>query len=85
MQKMISQVRKYVFETKCPYALLSDSMDHFGMIWDKPADWPSSTRSSFLGLAGSHKKNQHRAEYPHICQVIWLCWTITLVLDSRGS
>ncbi|KAF8511609.1 hypothetical protein JB92DRAFT_3144029 [Gautieria morchelliformis] len=70
MQKMIPQVRRYVFETKCPYALLSDSMHHFGMIWDKPADWPSSTISSSFGLAGSYKPNEHTAGYPHTCQVL---------------
>ncbi|KAF8506442.1 hypothetical protein JB92DRAFT_727910 [Gautieria morchelliformis] len=70
MAKMIPQIRKYVFRTNCPYALLSDSMHHFGIIWDKPAHWPSSARSSSLSLAGSYKGNEHMTGYPHTCQIL---------------
>ncbi|KAF8508606.1 hypothetical protein JB92DRAFT_2952032 [Gautieria morchelliformis] len=69
MSKMIPQIRKYVFGSHCPYAVLSDSCNHRGMIWGKPSGWHHKACSS-VDLAEKYPRRQHTPGTVHHCQVI---------------
>ncbi|KAF8517219.1 hypothetical protein JB92DRAFT_2906901 [Gautieria morchelliformis] len=69
ISKMIPQVRKYVFGSCCPYAVLSDSCNHRGMIWGKPSGWPHEPRSSF-NIVESYPGSRHIRGKPHHCHII---------------
>ncbi|KAF8510310.1 hypothetical protein JB92DRAFT_443568 [Gautieria morchelliformis] len=80
LTKMISQVRKYVFGSHCPYALLSDSINHRAMIWDKAHGWPHTSHS--FDLAGKYPGNRHMYGHPQGCQVIK---TSKIVSNTSGE
>ncbi|KAF8519275.1 hypothetical protein JB92DRAFT_2010289 [Gautieria morchelliformis] len=70
MSKMIPQVRKYVFGSCCPYAVLSDSCNHCAMIWGKPSGWHHKSHSSFDIVPEHYPGSQHIPGNPHHCHVI---------------
>ncbi|KAF8484227.1 hypothetical protein JB92DRAFT_3148881 [Gautieria morchelliformis] len=66
MRKMLPQIRKYIFKTGCPYIVLSDSINHYGMLWDKPKGWDTSR----WDLTGRYNWKDHVPGQPHRCQLI---------------
>ena len=57
---------RYVFVARCPYVVLSDSVNHFAMIWGKPSGWPRN----FLDIAESYGGTQHQDGRIHHCKLI---------------
>jgi len=69
LKKMISQIRKYVFECETVYTMMSDAERHVGGVWDACSDWTSGKRGG-AGFAGRYGASEHVRGKGHACFVI---------------
>jgi hypothetical protein len=64
-----AECNRYMFDTCCPYTVLSDSLNHRAMIWEKSPNWSTTSGSSF-DIAGACSESEYIRGMVHRCQVI---------------
>ncbi|KAK7450626.1 hypothetical protein VKT23_012936 [Stygiomarasmius scandens] len=67
LRKMIPQIRKYVFQHKVVYTMMSDAELHVGAIWGRCKEWSSGKNSKMVPEYGY---SGHRKKARHACRVI---------------
>ncbi|THU90867.1 hypothetical protein K435DRAFT_801702 [Dendrothele bispora CBS 962.96] len=67
LRKMIPQIRKYVFQHKVVYSMMSDAELHVAAIWGRCKGWSSGKKNNMVPEYG-HSVHQKKAG--HACRVI---------------
>ncbi|KAJ7599838.1 hypothetical protein C8J56DRAFT_879613 [Mycena floridula] len=71
MRKTVPQIRKYSFEHKTPYTMISDGNEHIGLVWEACDDWQCHQSDTSSVFARKYGALAHVKERPHKAKCIY--------------